>query len=208
MRENGVGNLTLQAVAEKMFVKRPALYRYFISLRELWIAIQIYFQNELMNLMQDIIVKHEGTYIELVFKLYMFYYTHITGDVIRFQVLPQKYSPGAKKLGPIEKAYQPFHFFLYIKYSIKKGIEQKEFKDIDVDFWIYTLWAKVYGLIQATNYFQVNPKEYFNPNYQVSDMTWVKDFKTRKRLFPTISKDQLHDIVEGIIKEAIDRIKI
>ncbi len=209
IREHGVGNLTLQAVAKRMKIKRTALYRYFISVRELWIAIQIDFQNDINNLLQDMIIKHDGTYTNLVFKLYTFYYSWITKDLVRYTVLHDKYAPGANKLGPIEKRYKPFDFFIFFRYSIKKGIENNEFRrDLDIGFWIFTLWFKIYGLIHSTIFFIVDPDMYFNPNYQVSEMTWVKDFKTLKDAFPTVTNERLHDYVEDLIKKAIDKIKI
>lgn len=209
IREHGQGNLTLQAVADKMNLKRPALYRYFISVRELWIAVQIDFQNDINNLMQDIVIKHDGTYTELVLKLFMFYYSWITKDLVRYIVLHDKYSPGANKLGPIEKGYKPFDFFIFFRYSIEKGIENNEFKkDVDIGFWVFTLWFKIYGLIHSTMFFIVDPDNFSNPNYQVSEMTWVKDFKTLKDAFPTVTKERLHDYVEDLIKKAIDKIKI
>lgn len=192
-----------------MNLKRPALYRYFISVRELWIAVQIDFQNDINNLMQDVVIKHDGTYTELVLKLFMFYYSWITKDLVRYIVLHDKYLPGANKLGPIEKEYKPFDFFIFFRHSIKKGIENNELKkDVDIGFWVFTLWFKIYGLIHSTMFFIVDPDNFFNPNYQVSEMTWVKDFKTLKDAFPTVTKERLHDYVEDLIKKAIDEIKI
>ncbi len=211
IREHGLGSLNLQAVADKMNLQRPALYRYFISVRELWIAVQIDFKNDLNNRMQEIIDNHEGTYEELVFELFNFYYTWITDDLVRYLILHDLghgYAPGANKLGPIEKRYRPFDFIMFFRHAIEKGIENNEFKkDIDISQWIFTLWSIIDGFIHSAVYFIVEPDNFTSPYYLVSDMTWVKDLKTRKKLFPNIAKDNLHDYVSNKIKEAIDTIK-
>jgi len=211
IQEHGLGSLTLQAVADKMNLQRPALYRYFISVRELWIAVQIDFKNEINNRMQELINHHEGSYEELVFDLFMFYYNWITDDLARYLILhdlDHGYAPGANKLGPIEKGYRPFDFILFFRYAIEKGIENNEFKKgIDISQWIFTLWSIIDGFIHSAVYFIVEPDNFSNPYYRVSDMSWVKVLKTRKKLFPNITRKNLHDYVRNRIKEAIDQIK-
>jgi len=143
----GTYGFSTHALAKRLGMVQGNLYNYVKSKRELYIAIRTEDFQKLKNDMIDIVENHEGSYLELINKLLVFYLEFAKKEFRRFQMMFMVPLPPSKKVGPLEKNYRLVDPLQVLRDVVKKAIEKKEVKDFDVDDLTYFLYAIAQGAV-------------------------------------------------------------
>ncbi|MFX1338250.1 MAG: TetR/AcrR family transcriptional regulator [Promethearchaeota archaeon] len=141
----GTHGFSTRILAEKVGMTQPNLYNYVSSKRELWIAIRIKYYNEFYKGIRKIIKKHKGTIVELLYKFAEYYLEFAAADYKRFQIMFVLSAPPSKKIGPLEKEYNPFLTTKFVLDYVKRAIEVKELiPDGSIELF-YAIYSLIYG---------------------------------------------------------------
>lgn len=134
-----------RALAEKLNMSQGNLYNYVKSKRELWIAIRIEDYKKMITDVQNIIDSFEGSRIDLLKKIAIYYLNFATRERHRFQMLFLIPPPPAKEKGPIEKHYKRRNPLNLIKHVLIDAMDAREIKERDVNQVAYMYYALLQG---------------------------------------------------------------
>ena len=135
------------------------LYNYVQSKRELFFAIIKNDHEKFRRAMDEIVIKHEGFYIELLFKLAENYINFAQTQPNVFKMMFSTPAPLSKKTGPIEKSFKPQS--LDVVYDvIKLAIEKNELWEVDANLLTYFFWGILHGsLLVSKGYIDEYPED-------------------------------------------------
>ncbi len=117
-------------LASRLNMTQGNLYNYISSKRELWIAIRKHDFELIKKSFSYIIDSNEASTIDLIEKLTLFFldysYTNPNSWRMMFLIDP----PKSKKIGKIEKNYEPVQLFEVILSIFNTGLEKGEIRDV------------------------------------------------------------------------------
>jgi len=143
--KKGTYGFSTHKLAERLNMVQGNLYNYFESKRELYIAIRSEDFKKLKDEMQTIVSEHKNSYLDLIRKLGTYYLDFAKKESKRFQMMFMIPPPPSDKRGPIEKNYKLIDPLSIIKNVLKKAMENKEIKELDVDLLAYYLFSLFHG---------------------------------------------------------------
>jgi len=141
----GTHGFSTRILAQKLGMTQPNLYNYVSSKRELWIAIRTKYYNEFYKDIRKIIREHKGTIIELLYKFAEFYLEFAAADYKRFQIMFVLSAPPSKKIGPLEKEYNPFLTTKFVLDFVQRAIDAKELVPDGSLELFYSIYSLIYG---------------------------------------------------------------
>ena len=174
-----------RALAEKLNMSQGNLYNYVKSKRELWIAIRIEDYKKMITEVQDIIDNHEGSRIDLLKEIAIYYLDFATKERNRFQMLFRIPPPPAKEKGPIEKNYKRKNPLNLIKHVLIDAMDAREIKERDVNQVAYIYYA----LLQGATFVEIDLRsrdEILEPITEENKAESIKKFRN------TLLKDLEH----------------
>lgn len=141
----GTHGFSMRALARNLNMSQTNLYNYVESKRELWIAIRTKYFAEFQEGFNNLINKHKGRYVDLLLKISEFFLEFASADYHRFQMMFLISAPPSKKIGPLEKAYEPFQFIGQGLEIVKKAIEANEIKTNNANEYFYYFYGLLFG---------------------------------------------------------------
>jgi AcrR family transcriptional regulator len=141
----GTHGFSTRILAEKLGMTQPNLYNYVSSKRELWIAIRTKCYNDFYEGIRKIIKEHKGSIVELLNKFAEYYLEFAAADYKRFQIMFVLSAPPSKKIGPLEKEYNPFLTTKFILDFVQRAIDAKELIPEGSIELFYCMYSLVYG---------------------------------------------------------------
>ena len=141
----GTHGFSTRILAQKLGMTQPNLYNYVSSKRELWIAIRTKYYNEFYKDIRKIIREHKGTIIELLYKFAEFYLEFAATDYKRFQIMFVLSAPPSKKIGLLEKEYNPFLTTKFVLDFVQRAIDAKELVPDGSLELFYSIYSLIYG---------------------------------------------------------------
>lgn len=148
-KKNDFQTISMNSIAKRLNMKQSNLYNYFKSKRELWIAIRSSYREEHDGIINSIIENHNGTNLELIFKIAEKIIQDMNENFSMFLFLFVGMVPPSKIRGPIEESYDFKHGFFNFKETIQAAIDNGEIEVDDIDLFTYQLWSMIFGAIKA-----------------------------------------------------------
>ena len=141
----GTHGFSTRALAQKLGMTQPNLYNYVSSKRELWIAIRIKYYDEFLEGTKGIIAEHKGSYMELFYRFVEFFLEFAGNDYKRYLLMFLLSAPPSKRVGPLEKSYQPYQIAKLITNMIKKATKADELDEDTAVQRFYSIYAHILG---------------------------------------------------------------
>ncbi len=179
--------ISMNSIAKRLNMEQSNLYNYFKSKRELWIAVRSSYREEHDKIIESIIENHNGTNLELIYKLATAMIDKMGSDFSMFLFLFVAMIPPSKSSGPIEESYDFKHGFFHFRDIIEVAIDDGELKVDDIDLFTYQLWSMIFGEIKAETHLKFKAKV-IDPinngdkklipreNYRTYALKTIKDF--------------------------------
>ena len=186
----GTYGLSLRALAKRLNMSQTNLYNYVESKRELWIAIRRKYYNEFQEALNEVINKHQGSYIDLFIKLTEFFLEFASADYHRFAIMFLISAPPSSEIGPFEKAYKPFQIMEFMSKIVEKAVKAKEIPETNA---IETLYY-IYGLILGVAKVEADLKLHLN----ITEPIKIKSYSLSGKNFRKHVLKQIQDILHGI----------
>ncbi len=179
--------ISMNSLAKGLNMEMSNLYNYFKSKRELWIAVRSSYRKEHDKIIDSIIENHDGTNLELIYKITKAIIDKMGEDFPMFLFLFVAMIPPSKSSGPIEDSYDLKHGFFYQKEVIQAAIDNGELQVDDIDLFTYHLWAMMFGAIKAETHLKFkakvidpinngNAKLILREDYRAYALKTIKDF--------------------------------
>ncbi len=155
----GSHGFSMRKLASELDMTQPNLYNYVKSKRELWIAIRKKYFRELNVIITGIVKNHKGPYIDLFVNLCKSFLQFSSEDYIRFQMMFLIPAPKSKRVGPLEKGYEPENLVKRVLDLIIKAIDSVGVEvDKDTTNILYLLFATLLGAVMTEGFLKIRSK--------------------------------------------------
>ena len=155
--EVGSTKFSMRALANRLNMSQSNLYNYYTSKRQLWYEIMKHDFSELEEKIQEIILYHDGNFIDLLEKLAEFYFNFAESNYRRYKlmfVLPPP--PLESDSADIEK-FEPQSILMLLN-ILESAISQGVLENIDAKRMSLYLWSIIHGTVLVTNTIVFDPE--------------------------------------------------
>jgi len=186
----GSEGFSMRNLAEKLGMTKNNLYNYFISKRELWIAIRNKFYTEFKEENIQIIKNHKGTTFDLLIKLFNHFLKFAERDFDKFKMMFNIISaPPSSKMGPIERKYKEYRLLEGTMKIFQKAIERDEIENKNPALLSLISFSLVIGIA----YIEMNITIFDDLEPQpILELTQTKELN--------LSKEEIHKYTIKVLK--------
>ncbi len=143
--EEGSWSFSMRGLAKVLNMNQNNLYNYIESKRELWIAIRRKFFEQYRNENIEILRKHDGSYLDLLLKIFEHFFKFAERDFSAFRMMHITPSPPSDKIGPFELSYEPFNYLIGTIRLIQKAIDENKIKEKNAELLTFFIYSMLLG---------------------------------------------------------------
>jgi AcrR family transcriptional regulator len=169
--EVGTSGFSMRALAKRLEMSQSNLYNYYSSKRQLWYEIMSHDFSELEDKIQEIIMYHEGTFLDLLVKLAEFYFDFAEENYRRYKLMFVLPPPPVESQSTDEEKFEPQSILMLLN-LLENAINQGLMKEIDAKKMSLFLWSVIHGTVLITNTIV------FDPNSEISTFGSKEEFRT------------------------------
>ncbi len=160
--EAGSSGFSMRSLAKRLDMSQGNIYNYWSSKRDLWYAIMQHDFTLFENDLNDIVVKHEGLFIDLLGKLAYFYLNFSNTNYKQYQMMFVLPPPPAEGKSEKEAGFEPQTINLLFK-IVEKYLGESKLKGIDSRKLTLYLWSIMHGaaLVSKTVVFSSDSESMF-----------------------------------------------
>lgn len=154
----GAYGFGIRALARRLNMSEANIYNYVESKRELWVAIRTKYLKQYYTELKEIIKVHQGSMVDLGVKWAEFFLNFVSTDYKRFLMMYLIPPPRSKKIGTLEKTYEPLKLMEYGLNIIQKAFELEGIKETEITEFFYYMFGVFFGAANVEAFLRIRSK--------------------------------------------------